>query len=88
MALFYNKKVFDKYKLAVPTTWDEYLDAARKLHKADPKAYITNDTGDAGFTTSMIWQAGGKPYKVDGTKVSVDFAADPGTASSPRSGSS
>ncbi|GAA3505345.1 sugar ABC transporter substrate-binding protein [Streptomyces prasinosporus] len=73
MALFYNKKVFDKYKIAVPTTWDEYLDAARKLHKADPKAYIANDTGDAGFTTSLLWQAGSRPYKVDGTNVKIDF---------------
>ncbi|MFE2132202.1 ABC transporter substrate-binding protein [Streptomyces sp. NPDC059466] len=73
MAMFYNKKVFDKYKIAVPTTWDEYVDAARKLHKADPKAYIANDAGDAGFTTSMLWQAGSRPYKVDGTKVAVDF---------------
>ncbi|GAA0468086.1 sugar ABC transporter substrate-binding protein [Paractinoplanes deccanensis] len=74
MALYYNKNVFDKYGIKVPTTWDEYLDAARKLHKADPKAYITNDTGDAGFTTSMIWQAGGKPYTVDGTNVTINFS--------------
>ncbi|MER6979234.1 ABC transporter substrate-binding protein [Streptomyces carpinensis] len=74
MALFYNKKVFDKYKIKVPTTWDEYVDAARALHKANPKAYITNDTGDAGFTTSMLWQAGSRPYKVDGTKVKIDFS--------------
>lgn len=80
MALFYNKKVFDRYGLPVPTTWDQYLDDARKLHRADPKAYITSDTGDAGMTTSLIWQAGGKPYTVDGTTVSVDFAHDPGTA--------
>ncbi|MFE0673338.1 ABC transporter substrate-binding protein [Streptomyces sp. NPDC058867] len=73
MALFYNKKVFDKYKIAVPTTWDEYLDAARKLHKADPKVYIANDAGDAGFTTSMLWQAGSRPYQVDGTNVKIDF---------------
>ncbi|ANS70110.1 solute-binding lipoprotein [Streptomyces lincolnensis] len=73
MAMFYNKKVFDKYKVAVPTTWDEYLEAARKLHKADPKVYIANDEGDAGFTTSMLWQAGSRPYKVDGTKVSINF---------------
>ncbi|MDR8414449.1 sugar ABC transporter substrate-binding protein [Nonomuraea sp. 3-1Str] len=78
MALFYNKDVFDKHKIDVPATWDEYIAAAKKLHDADPKAYITNDTGDAGFTTSMIWQAGGKPYQVDGTKVSVNFA-DAGT---------
>jgi multiple sugar transport system substrate-binding protein len=73
MALFYNKKVFDKYKIAVPTTWDEYVEAARKLHKADPKAYITSDLGDAGLTTSLLWQAGSHPYKVDGTKVGIDF---------------
>ncbi|MET9674550.1 extracellular solute-binding protein, partial [Streptomyces sp. NPDC006482] len=48
MAFFYNKKVFDKHGIAVPTTWDEYVDAARALHKADPKIFITNDTGDAG----------------------------------------
>ena len=79
MALFYNKTIFDKYGLTVPKTWDEYLATARKLHKADPKAYIANDTGDAGFTTSLIWQAGGKPYTVDGTNVSINFS-DPGSA--------
>ncbi|GAA2272775.1 sugar ABC transporter substrate-binding protein [Streptomyces atrovirens] len=73
MALFYNKKVFDKYGIEVPTTWDEYVDAARALHKADPKAYITNDAGDAGFTTSLLWQAGSRPYRVDGTEVGIDF---------------
>ncbi|MEU0566192.1 sugar ABC transporter substrate-binding protein [Nonomuraea sp. NPDC005983] len=78
MALFYNKEVFDKHGIQVPTTWEEYVAAAEKLHKADPKAYITSDTGDAGFTTSMIWQAGGKPFTVKGTDVRIDFS-DPGT---------
>ncbi|GAA1393692.1 extracellular solute-binding protein [Catellatospora coxensis] len=79
MALFYNKEVFDKHQIAVPTTWDEYAAAAKKLHAADPKAYITNDTGDAGFTTSLIWQAGGKPFAVDGTNVKINLA-DEGSA--------
>ncbi|HEX5203176.1 ABC transporter substrate-binding protein [Paractinoplanes rhizophilus] len=78
MALFYNKDVFDKFGVKVPTTWQEYLDAARTIHKADPKVYITSDTGDAGFTTSLIWQAGGKPYQVDGTTVTINFT-DPGS---------
>jgi multiple sugar transport system substrate-binding protein len=73
MALFYNKKVLDKYKIQVPTTWDQFLTAARTLHRANPKAYIANDTGEAGFVTSLIWEAGGHPYKVDGTKVTVNF---------------
>lgn len=78
MALFYNKSVFDQYGIAVPTTWDEYVEAARQLHAADPTKYITADTGDAGFTTSMIWQAGGRPFDVDGTDVTIDLA-DEGT---------
>ena len=73
MALFYNKEVFDTYKVAVPKTWDEYVTAAEKIHAANPKAYIANDIGDAGFTTSMIWQAGGQPFKVDGEKVSINL---------------
>lgn len=79
MALFYHKEVFDKHGVAVPTTWAEYLDAARKLHRADPKVYIGSDTGEPGFTTSLIWQAGGKPYRVDGEKVTISFA-DQGSA--------
>jgi multiple sugar transport system substrate-binding protein len=74
MALFYNQSVFDQYGLTVPTTWDEYIATAEKLHAANPDAYITNDTGDAGFTTSMIWQAGGKPYTTkDNTDVTIDL---------------
>ncbi|MEU9858249.1 extracellular solute-binding protein, partial [Streptomyces sp. NPDC047974] len=78
MAFFYNKKVFDRHGVKVPTTWDEYVEAARTLHKADPKIFITNDTGDAGATTSLIWQAGGRPYLSRGTSISVDFE-DEGT---------
>ncbi|MFF0909463.1 ABC transporter substrate-binding protein [Microbacterium enclense] len=73
MALFYNKEVFDQYGLAVPTTWDEYVAAAEKLHAADPTKYITADTGDSGFTTSMIWQAGGQPFQASGTDVTIDL---------------
>ena len=76
MALFYNKEVFDKYGLTVPKTWDEYVAAGKKLHAADPKKYITNDTGDAGFATSMIWQAGGKPFSTDGKNVTINLADD------------
>jgi multiple sugar transport system substrate-binding protein len=78
MALFYNKKVFDEHGIAVPKTWDEYVAAAEKLHAADPNAYITADSGDAGFTTSMIAQAGGTPFTTKGDKVTIDLA-DAGT---------
>ncbi|MEU0793431.1 extracellular solute-binding protein [Amycolatopsis sp. NPDC005961] len=78
MALFYNKEVFDKNGITVPKTWDEYLAAAKKLHAADPAKYMTSDTGDPGAVLSMIWQAGGRPFAVDGRNVKVNFA-DAGT---------
>jgi len=74
MAMFYNATTFDKYKIDVPKTWDEYIAAAQKLHTADPKKYIAADTGDSGFATSMIWQAGGHPITASGTDVTINFA--------------
>lgn len=79
MALFYNTEVFDQYGVEVPTTWDEYVEAARALQAANSDVYIANDTGDAGFTTSLIWQAGGQPYQVDGTDVTVNFSDEGST---------
>lgn len=73
MALFYNQAVFDGLGLEIPTTWDEYYEAAKAIHAADPNAYITNDNGDAGFATSMIWQAGGQPFQTSGTDVTIDL---------------
>jgi len=79
MALFYNKATFDKFGLTVPKTWDDYIADAKKLHAADPSYYITNDAGtDAGFGTSMIWQAGGKPFQTDGSNVTLNLQ-DAGT---------
>ncbi|MEV0892497.1 sugar ABC transporter substrate-binding protein [Promicromonospora sp. MEB111] len=79
MALFYNAKTFEKAGVEVPATWDEFVDAAKKLHESDPNTYITADNGDAGFATSMIWQAGGHPFAVDGTDVTVDLADEGST---------
>jgi len=74
MALFYNKATFDKFGLQVPKTWDEYIDAARKLHAADPSYYITNDPGtDGGLGSAMLWQAGSKPFQSKGDTVTVNL---------------
>jgi multiple sugar transport system substrate-binding protein len=79
MALFYNEKIFKQYGLTVPTTWDQYVADAVKLHAANSKEYITSDTGDPGFATSMIWQAGGTPFTVNGaTSVTIN-TQDSGT---------
>jgi multiple sugar transport system substrate-binding protein len=49
-AVYYNKDVFAKYKLAVPTTWDEYLAVCETLKKngVAPIAIGAKDTWTAG----------------------------------------
>lgn len=80
MALFYNEAIFKAAGIdEAPSTWEEFSEDAKKIHEWDDSVYITNDSGDAGFTTSMIWQAGGHPFTTtDGTNVTIDFS-DEGT---------
>jgi len=78
MVMLYNKDIFDQFGLEVPTTWDDYVSAGETLHAADPSKYITNDAGDPGFAQPLIWQAGGRPYKTNGMKVTIDLQ-DAGT---------
>ena len=80
MAMFYNKATFDKAGISeAPKTWDEFYEDAKKIHALGDNYYIMQDSGDPGFVTSMIWQAGGHPFTVDGTNVKVDFTNDEGT---------
>jgi len=78
MALFYNADVFDEYGIEVPTTWDEYVEAARQLKAANPDICWTSDGNDPGYATSTIWQAGGQPFSYEGTTVHIDMMNDPG----------
>ncbi len=74
MALLYRKDIFDKYGLEVPKTWDEFASEAEKLHKEAPDTYMTNfAANDGGWMTGLMWQAGARPFDVNGTKISIDM---------------
>src|SRR5260221_59401 len=74
MGLLYRKDIFDQYHLAVPQTWAQYAQEAVALHKANPKIYMTYfPLGDAGWFNGLLWQAGSRPFKVNGTNVSVNI---------------
>jgi multiple sugar transport system substrate-binding protein len=67
MVFYYRTDVFKKYGLAVPKTWQEYADTARKLHAADPTAYLGNFSApDAGWFTGLAQQAGGSWWSTNG----------------------
>lgn len=40
MMFYYREDLFKKYDLKVPTTWDEYAEAARTLHQKDKKLFL------------------------------------------------
>ena len=72
MMLFYRADLFKKYGLAVPTTWDQYAQAAATLRQQNPKAYLTNfDAADPGWFTGLTQQAGADWWKNDGQSWTV-----------------
>ncbi|MEU2200364.1 extracellular solute-binding protein [Isoptericola sp. NPDC019482] len=77
MQFYYRADIFEKLGIDVPTTWDEYADAARKVHEADPKAYLgTFSANDAGWFAGITQQAGASWYGIDGDAWSVDIDSD------------
>lgn len=65
MGMLYRKDIFDKHGIGVPTTWDGFAAAARKLHTADPTVYMTDlPPNEPGAWTGLTWQAGSRPFDV------------------------
>jgi len=72
MGMLYRADIFAKHGIAVPKTWDEFAAAAKKLHAADPNVYFTNlAANEPGVWHGLQWQAGAKPYTVNGSTVGL-----------------
>ncbi|MFI6510365.1 extracellular solute-binding protein [Streptosporangium sp. NPDC050855] len=67
MGMLYRKDIFDKHRIPVPKTWEEFAAAARTLHAADPDVYLTNlAANEAAAWHGLLWQAGATPYAGSG----------------------
>jgi multiple sugar transport system substrate-binding protein len=72
MGMLYRADLFEKYGITVPKTWDDFAAAARKLHAADPNVYLTDmAANEAAGWHGLMWQAGSKPYSVNGATVGL-----------------
>lgn len=75
--MFYNKKVFDKYQLQPPTTWDELIKVAETLKQNDVKAFYHTSV-----LFSFIWfeqlLAGTDPDLYDKLSTGKAKYTDPG----------
>jgi multiple sugar transport system substrate-binding protein len=82
MALYYNQKMFAKYHVTVPKTWAEFSAAALKLHKANPKVYLSNfSPTDLQLMMALMAQAGAWPFVyTGGSKVTINWTGPKQTA--------
>ena len=72
MAMFYRADLFEQNGIAIPTTWAEYKEAAKKVRATG--AYITNfSQGDINQFAGFVWQAGGTWFDNDGSDWTVDL---------------
>lgn len=63
MGMMYQPAVFKKYNLPLPTTYATFASDAVKLHKDNPKMYLTYfPPGDQDYLEALFWQAGAFPY--------------------------
>ncbi|WP_345762094.1 ABC transporter substrate-binding protein [Diaminobutyricibacter sp. McL0608] len=74
MAMFYRTDILKKDGIAVPTTWQEFADAAKKFKATGAANYLTTSPQDAYDVAAYSWQAGGPWFGIDGNswKVSID----------------
>ncbi len=72
MGLLYREDIFQKYHLAVPTTWAQYAQEALQLHQENSKISMANfSASDGAWFTALAWQAGSQPFKVNGTNLTI-----------------
>lgn len=71
--MMYRSDIFEEYGIAVPTTWEEYLDAGRALKAANPDIYLAQlSPNEAGFWLQQVWQAGGSFTGIEGDAWTVE----------------
>jgi len=75
MALFYRADLFEQNGIAIPTTWDEYRDAAVKIRALG--GYITNfSQSDINQFAGFAWQDGAQWFSSDDEGWTVSLADD------------
>lgn len=75
MGLFYRTDIFEAAGVSVPTTWEEFAEAAEAIHAADPTKYIASfDPGAGDLQAAFSWQAGAKWFGTDDGSWTVNLS--------------
>lgn len=80
MGQIYRDDIAKAHGFEPPKTWDEFADTSKTLAKAAPGTFLTNATfSDGGWVTGLLWQAGWRPFSVDGDHLTIRIKSDAST---------
>jgi multiple sugar transport system substrate-binding protein len=69
----YRPDLLDQAGVNVPQTWDEFADAAAKIHAKSPTTFITDCLFSRGeWTMAQLWQQGWKGFETVGDTVRIE----------------
>ncbi|MDT0320605.1 ABC transporter substrate-binding protein [Streptomyces millisiae] len=75
MMLTYRADLFEQYGVEVPTTWEEYAEAAETIHEQDPDVYIASfSASQFEFFAAQAAQAGSRWWNADDEGWTVGIA--------------
>ena len=80
MGQIYRQDIAAKLGFTPPKTWDEFADTAARVRAADKDTFLCNATfSDGGWSTGLLWQAGWRPFSVEGDTVAIRIKDDVST---------
>src|SRR5699024_10756621 len=78
LQVYYREDVFEDLGLSAPETWEDYAEAARAVHEADPSMYLgTFSSTDPGLFVGLAQQAGASWWEIEGERWKVAIDAEP-----------
>ncbi|GAA3075457.1 MULTISPECIES: ABC transporter substrate-binding protein [Actinomycetes] len=77
LQLYYREDLFEEYGIEVPTTWEEYKEAAETVKDADDDVRIGSTiVGDPALTAAIAWQGGAQWGGMEDDAWIVDIDSD------------
>lgn len=78
LQFYYREDVFADLGLDAPITWDDYAEAARAIHEADPAMHLgTFSSADPGLFAGLSQQAGASWWEIEGERWTVAIDEEP-----------
>ncbi|WP_428377461.1 ABC transporter substrate-binding protein [Lichenicoccus sp.] len=77
MGQIYREDIASATGFTPPKTWAEFSDTALRVAKSSKDVLLTNATfSDGGWITGLLWQAGWRPFTVDGDRIAIRIKDD------------